>query len=357
MVAAGATGGGKGLPSTSAATVKKKPRTVRRSQTAEETALLKLRIHDLKDMLRSNQLDVKTTETDKSQLVKRLLTCLYPPTLEDIRNQRRKRLRRLPWDKLEPITSYTEPARSTVRKQARSTTERRGRPEPTPTARPNTQPVAAKVVISSTLPVQAPDFQNPQEATKWLHSLPGPSVEAYNAVIASHTKVGDTDEAVNTFQEMVMADLPNAPNINSYNLLIAAYVSSEKTNIAAQWFEDMISAGFQPDTATFQALCRITNPDESIRWFNTMRESKVRGDEQIYTNQITNCAKRSKPEEVIKTFLDMPDAGVAPNDKIYNAVINAYLVLDKMEKALVVFEDMVEAGMQPDATAYNTAIR
>lgn len=114
-------------------------------------------------------------------------------------------------------------------------------------------------------------------------------------MIRAHAKVGDTDEAVNWFQEMVASEL--LPDNDSFNLVIGAYVGCAKMNIATQWYGDMISADLKPDAvnswfpcscqialsiaytcpagivqATFGLLinAEICTPDQSLEWFKKM---------------------------------------------------------------------------------------
>lgn len=58
-------------------------------------------------MLKRNDLELGGAH---EAMVDRLLTGLYPPTLEDVRKQRRKRLHRLPWDKANEGLGYFEAA-------------------------------------------------------------------------------------------------------------------------------------------------------------------------------------------------------------------------------------------------------
>ncbi|RWW49313.1 hypothetical protein BHE74_00044553 [Ensete ventricosum] len=106
-----------------------------------------------------------------------------------------------------------------------------------------------------------------------------------------------------------------------------------------------------------KAFSRAGRPDEVLRLFREMKESKCDPNVLCYTTVIDALVASNRSEEAEKVFEEMIDSGVTPDAASFTVLVKFYsFYLRRFDSACEIIRWMVRSGCDPDVVTYSTLI-
>ncbi|KAJ8461597.1 hypothetical protein OPV22_034523 [Ensete ventricosum] len=106
-----------------------------------------------------------------------------------------------------------------------------------------------------------------------------------------------------------------------------------------------------------KAFSRAGRPDEVLRLFREMKESKCDPNVICYTTVMDALVASNRSEEAEKVFEEMIDSGVTPDAASFTVLVKFYsFYLRRFDSACEIIRWMVRSGCDPDVVTYSTLI-
>jgi pentatricopeptide repeat protein len=190
-----------------------------------------------------------------------------------------------------------------------------------------------------------------------------PNVFSYTVVLDAWAKSDLRNGAERA--EAILRELENQdqlqPNVISYTSVIGAYVKRGNNKKAYALLDEMITAGFEPNTTTFNAIMQgeqeLGRARQLLRSMRSLARSQkwdCAPDVVSYTAVMRLCAKRGDSLGTEKVWEEMTKDDIIPDSTAYNNLLNAYAKNKKPVKAQALLEEMVKNSL---STAHETVAR
>ncbi|PIA36780.1 hypothetical protein AQUCO_03200037v1 [Aquilegia coerulea] len=180
----------------------------------------------------------------------------------------------------------------------------------------------------------------------------------YNIMIDGYAKIGQIDQAVQLFGEIIDSGL--TPTISTYNSLIYVFCKNEKLDEAKGLLQTLIIHGLLPTAMTYTTLrnaySRKGNMDVVLQLFSEMERNYVPPTVVTYTVIIKGFCEQRRLRHALQVFEDMQTRGLIPDQIVFNTLIKGFCEVKNMGAAKRLLMRMLLDNLQPSPVTYNILI-
>ncbi|KAJ2868711.1 hypothetical protein GGI22_000700 [Coemansia erecta] len=186
-----------------------------------------------------------------------------------------------------------------------------------------------------------------------------PDQTTFANLTMAHAKAGDLKTAVSMFKKLEDEGLE--PTIYSYGTLIQAYKEFDRIDDAFRVYEAMKKREIWPNTPVYNSLIvaclKIGDLKRAWGVFEHLRYTIPEPDTISFSIMIHACAKNGEVEKAMNLFEEMIASQMALSDVTFNSLIHACAVRpDYFDECFRLLHMMEAHGFQPDFYTYNTII-
>lgn len=187
-------------------------------------------------------------------------------------------------------------------------------------------------------------------------------VVALNSLLSAVCRDGRTENAAD-FLRVAKARI--RPDSDTYAILLEGWEKEGNAACAKETLAEMVAdIGWDPsnvpayDSFLITLLNGPNGINETIKFFETMRERKCFPGLRFFKIALEDCAKKVDVKAAVFIWDSMIGSiGFKPDTKMYNAMIALYCYSNDTNKAMKLLDDMVYNGVFPDADIYNVLFK
>ncbi|KAJ7555027.1 hypothetical protein O6H91_05G019100 [Diphasiastrum complanatum] len=192
------------------------------------------------------------------------------------------------------------------------------------------------------------------DARKVFNNMPQHNVYSWTAIISAYADSGQSEEAINLFQQMQETGI--APDKVVFVVVLKACARLAALEQGKQLHSDIIKSGFQSDVIVASTLvdmyakCGCT--EDARELFNNMSDRDV----VSWTAMIAGYAQNGLGKEALALYEQMKQEGVQPVNVTLVLLLKACASLAALEQGKQLHSDIIERGFQSDVIVGNALV-
>lgn len=189
-------------------------------------------------------------------------------------------------------------------------------------------------------------FGNLSQANLVFRKLKRPCASTWNAIILAHVRLGESNQAVTLYHEMLSLGVePNGP---LYVTVLKACSSVSSLETGRQVHAHLIGNGFESDVCVGSALI-----DTYIKYrklgvaqmlFNRLPHRNV----VAWSTLIAGYTQHGQAEEALRCSKEMQQEGIQPNKVTFLALLKACSSIAAQEQGKWIHDQVIERGLEAD---------
>ena len=198
-----------------------------------------------------------------------------------------------------------------------------------------------------------------------------PNIVSYSSVLDAWAKSKEPRgaERADAILRQLVSNSDVEPNVVAYTTVIYAWAKRGKASRAQALLDEMIERGIQPNTNTFNAIFLSMAPAKTQQALKTMASlARTHGwecspDVVTYTTVLQVCAHAKDTRRALVVWNEMQEQGMEPDIRAYNALLLAYAKTGRAESAEALLKDMVGVYLRapnqkpkPETASFNTVL-
>ncbi|KAJ7525159.1 hypothetical protein O6H91_17G039400 [Diphasiastrum complanatum] len=192
------------------------------------------------------------------------------------------------------------------------------------------------------------------EANQIFHSLPEPDIHSWTAIIAAHTKHGESQEAVRLYVEMQRSFVK--PNEYAYVAGLKACACAADLHSGRRIHTDVINMGYDSNayvgTALIDMYSKCGKADEALNVFTML----PKGDVVCWNAIITGLAQNGLGEQALQLFIMMKNLGIKPNHVTFVSILKACITTGDLVQGRLVHSQIIDCGLDSNVLVGSTLI-
>ncbi|KAG0274330.1 hypothetical protein BGZ95_009890 [Linnemannia exigua] len=181
-----------------------------------------------------------------------------------------------------------------------------------------------------------------------------PSEDTYSAIIDSHSKAGNLQDAQRVYQDVLAAGL--VPTGKTLGPMLEAVGAMGDYDMTKQLVEQMNSSGVSSNEYTFSALLQSVSQDpaKGAQLFNELSK-QMEPNTVNYNILIRAFQRQSDLDGAFRVFRSMVADGVRPDKYTFSSILSLFAVRGDTDGAEAFWNEMVGVhGVRPNAFAYGS---
>ncbi|KAF9913359.1 hypothetical protein EC991_000121 [Linnemannia zychae] len=181
-----------------------------------------------------------------------------------------------------------------------------------------------------------------------------PTEDTYSAIIDSHSKAGNLQDAQRVYQEVLAAGL--VPTVKTLGPMLEAVGAMGDYDMTKQLVEQMNSSGISSNEYTFSALLQSIShdPAKGTLLFNELSK-QMEPNTVNYNILIRAFQRQSDLDGAFRVFRSMMANGVRPDKYTFSSILSLYALRGDSDGAEAFWNEMVGVhGVRPNAYAYGS---
>eukprot|EP01018_Ginkgo_biloba_P002565 Gb_33726 [translate_table: standard] len=179
-------------------------------------------------------------------------------------------------------------------------------------------------------------------------------VYSWTVIIASYTRHGLADEALNLFRQMQRTGIQ--PSQFTFASILPACASTMALEQGMEIHKEIIKSGIQSNVCVENALVDMYAKCGSIKTARDIFDKMHQRNTVSWTAIIGGYAQNGNGEEALKLFRQMQLAGVKPNSMTFASVLPACANLAALEQGMEIHEEINRNGFQSNVFLGNALI-
>ena len=152
-----------------------------------------------------------------------------------------------------------------------------------------------------------------------------------------------------------------SPNLFTYNFLIIHLIMNKNFDLAKKYFHDMIDiyhikGNLNIYTSLIINFIKINKINDSLFFFNEMKNQDIRPDIFIYNSLISSLSKLGQFDDAKKLFYEMKNQNIQPDIFIYNSLISCFFKNREIDSVKLLIFEMRSNNLKPDKITFNILI-
>ena len=185
--------------------------------------------------------------------------------------------------------------------------------------------------------------------------------DLYHSLLYVYFRRGQVEKVVEVFHSL-LEDYGFVPDVGAWNLVISTFARVGDSDNAMSWFTKLIKNNLKPDSQTYAALMAMYakrgDLEAVIGLFQQSRSENVKTTISMMSNLIlaqVNNDQLAEAQRTAEQALEIYSDGLSVKrtcTRMWNIILNAYAMRADLEKVSEIHRLMQEAGVPSDSMTY-----
>ena len=175
------------------------------------------------------------------------------------------------------------------------------------------------------------------------------NVVVYNAMILNYISIGDIDECLKYYNDMLSNDCE--PNMDTYVHIIFAFLKARRVADAIEMFDEMLGRGVMVTTGVvtsiIDTLSSFGPPHAAMMIYKKAKDAKCTISVTAYKTLLMRLSRFGKCGMLLNVWDEMEQDGYVSDVEVYEHIINGLCNNGQLEKGVIVMEECLEKGFCP----------
>ena len=169
--------------------------------------------------------------------------------------------------------------------------------------------------------------------------------------------IGNFDRVVQLVTEM--HQVKRTPDEYTYSIIINSCMIAGKYELAYSMYNDLLKSGtrigMQLYTILIRMFCSISDLSNAEKVFETMVDSKIKLDSQVFNVFMNGCIKMGELDKA-ESIYNIAGPSLQKDSYLQTTMIHLHCLRGNLEKAISQFNNMIRSNIKPNDITFTALL-